>query len=268
MARTINDVYNELLAAKAAQPELNVLTSTSNTAIWRMLLYVVAVVIHSAEVILDNLKGEIEQIKANSYIGSTTWYRDQAFKYQHGYLIELVDGLPGYSTDDPAARIITRGACQPGPDRNVIIKVAKGSTGSLTPLSAAELAGVQAYYDGITLAGVGVSCVSSNADQIRITADVYYDAQIPSTDIVTEAEQLYAELYQQLPFNSQILVSQLVDQLQACTGVVDVHNVVVEVNSGAGWTTVDREFVPVSGYTEMGTGADSLGSTLSFIPNV
>ena len=82
--RTIEDIYNEILTAKESQSELAVLNSESKTAIWRLLLYAVAVSIWTLENILNisinQQNNFIKQIKIHSF----SWYSLYAKKFQNG----------------------------------------------------------------------------------------------------------------------------------------------------------------------------------------
>jgi hypothetical protein len=49
MARSIEEIYNEMLAEKANHSQLDSLTSTSQAAVWRGLFWVVAFGIYTLE---------------------------------------------------------------------------------------------------------------------------------------------------------------------------------------------------------------------------
>ncbi len=62
MARTVTEIYNDLLAQKEATPELAGLTSTAKTAIWRLWLYIVAYVIALHEALWDKKANELTEL--------------------------------------------------------------------------------------------------------------------------------------------------------------------------------------------------------------
>jgi len=53
MARTIEQIQTSLLTEKANVTELAGLTSSSKTAIWRLMIYIMSFAIYAFEVILD-----------------------------------------------------------------------------------------------------------------------------------------------------------------------------------------------------------------------
>lgn len=60
MARTIQQIQQEILTAKAKEPALSELNSTSKTAIWRLWTYITAFAIWTLEKIFDQHRKEID----------------------------------------------------------------------------------------------------------------------------------------------------------------------------------------------------------------
>ena len=54
MARSIEQINNEIIKAKESEPALVGLTSTSKVAIWRLWAYITAFVIYILELIFDS----------------------------------------------------------------------------------------------------------------------------------------------------------------------------------------------------------------------
>ena len=62
MSRTINDIYQQMLAAKEADSRLSVLTSNSSAAVWKLLLYVAAASVWVVEERFDMFRAEITDL--------------------------------------------------------------------------------------------------------------------------------------------------------------------------------------------------------------
>ena len=60
MARTITEIFNDMVARKDAEASLSGLTSASQSAIWRLLFWVQAQSINLFEQLMDALKVEIQ----------------------------------------------------------------------------------------------------------------------------------------------------------------------------------------------------------------
>ena len=59
MARTVETIYADLLARKEADTNLNELSSTSKTAIWRLWIYIVAYATNVLEMLFDSHATEV-----------------------------------------------------------------------------------------------------------------------------------------------------------------------------------------------------------------
>lgn len=66
MARTVEQIQNEILKAKETEASLNGLNSTSKVAIWRLWVYITAFVIWTLEKIFDEYKKEVSKPYPNS----------------------------------------------------------------------------------------------------------------------------------------------------------------------------------------------------------
>ena len=60
MARTINEIQNEIITSLNGKKDISL--STSKVAEWRLWTYVIAVTVHSFELILDVFKSEIDTL--------------------------------------------------------------------------------------------------------------------------------------------------------------------------------------------------------------
>ena len=69
MARSIQDIQQEIYQSKENEPALNELNSTSKTAIWRLMIYIVSVAIWTLEKIFDLHKKEVDEMLAIPMVG-------------------------------------------------------------------------------------------------------------------------------------------------------------------------------------------------------
>jgi len=224
MARSISVIKQQLIDQKNATPELSELNSTSQTAIWNLWLYIQAVAINIFEQLQDAYKIEIETIADSSIPNTDAWVQAQAFKFQYGDNIQLINLVPTYTTINATKQIITRCSVKTDNNRICQIKVAKES-GALDSL---ELTALESYYNYIGNAGISYNLISAPADKIEIIAEVFYDAQFVSTisaNVTTALNNYFANL----SFDGVVYVSKIEDSIQGVTGVKDIK--ISEVNT-------------------------------------
>lgn len=85
MARSIQDIQQEIYQAKENEPALNELNSTSKTAIWRLMIYIVSVAIWSLEKLFDLHKKEVDERLSELKPHTARWYRNKALAFQYGF---------------------------------------------------------------------------------------------------------------------------------------------------------------------------------------
>jgi len=284
MARTIGTIYGEIVAYKDSQSAisalapsadteqllLSALTSTSKVAIWRLWAYITAVAIFTHEVLWDLFRAEV-QAKADAAIaGTALWYRQQVFAYQHGdtLVYDPDTGKYGYAALDEPSQIVKRCAVIEGPDGVVAFKVAGLSSGVPVGLSAPEVTALAQYIKKIRFAGTRFSLTSGNGDIIRIQATIYYDGVVPLATITANVKAAIESYIGALPFNGELLLSRLTDEVQAVDGVVDfvLASVQTKTVPTDPYTPINRLHVPVYGYYNIDTaGGNTLDDTLTFV---
>ena len=257
MARTIKQIQDSIVAAKTADSVLAGLSSTSMVAIWRLWTYVVAVCMWVQETAFDAHKAEVSAMIAALKPHSLQWYVQKAKAYQYG--ITLPDDSVTYALVPPAdtAVLIVTNAAAVELGGVVRIKVAKGSAGALSPLSGGQLAAFTAYMNRVKDAGVRLQLTSGNADNLRLTTEVYYDplildntgARLDGTSATPVKDAINAYL-SSLPFNGLFVVNELMAYVRDnVEGVVIFSSPVVQANYGATpYVGVDVEYVPDAGY--------------------
>lgn len=260
MARTIEEIRAEIIAAKESELGLADLSSTSATSVWRLWVYVVAVAIWALEKIFDAHIAEVRGIIASEKPHTTRWYATMAKRFQLGFSLAIEqDYYNNTSYPEPivASSKIIKQAAVTETANGLRVKVAKEESGSdLGPLTPAELDGFAAYMAQIKDAGVRLYISSTVPDQLKLSLTIYYDPLILSatgerldgSDTAPVATAI-TNFLKALPFNGLYLNSRLVDALQAVQGVVNPHLVSAQARYGAlSFAPVAVEYQPDAGY--------------------
>jgi hypothetical protein len=285
MARPIDTIQQLMLADIAADPVLTPadmsqpgLRSTSKRAFYRLLTRVFATCAFLLESLMDIYKASVENTASTAAAASAAWLQNQVFKFQYDasapQIVQLINFAPAYPVVDASKQIISRCSVVTTVAGQTLIKVATGSTPSA--LSAPQLSALQNYVNTI---GATISYVvtSTNADELYIQADVYYQGQysaIISTNVIAAINIFLAAL----PFNGSLKVSDIESAIKSVQGVNDVilKNVIARKDSTS-FTSgtflvqnqqwISRIWATVSGYiiSETTTGK-TLTDSLNFIP--
>jgi hypothetical protein len=224
MARSIEEILNQILDAKNSEPALVSLNSSSKVSLYRLFAWCVATATHIHERTWELFKADLEKIADEANVGTAKWLQRKVLEFQHGSSLVVVNDTVKYNTIDNTKRIITRCSIKENSsNRNVSVKVAKSDgLGGLTKLDTAETAGLKSYLNQIKMAGTKLIITTLDADRIAINADVYYDAAyLPATvksNVITAINSYLANI----DFNGNIYLSQLTDVIQSVEGVKDV----------------------------------------------
>lgn len=175
MSRTVSEIKQVIIDEKNAQPELTALNSPSQTAIWNLWAYIIAVFTWFHERLWDAFKQEVEERIAQSKPGTPQWYHSKFLEYQYGYTLQIDNYQASYAVVDENARIIKRAAIVEQTNGIVLIKVAKENAGAPVPLSVPELTAFAAYIDDIKYAGTITNIISLPSDKLRCYVTVYYN---------------------------------------------------------------------------------------------
>ena len=252
MAREIKTIYNEMIAEKATMSSLNGLqpasdnaanllsdlSSGSKVAMWRLLFYIMAVGIWIHEKIFDTHKAAIELRAAELYVGTVIWYHAQCFLFQFGDTLTWNGTKYNYSTITPANQIIKRASVTEVAGQ-LVVKVAKLSAGLPIKLTATELNAFTAYLTMVKFAGTNLSVISRDADLLKIYYSVKYDplvlsasGELLSTAGVYPVQDAINSYIQNLPFDGNLNLTQLTDEIQKAQGVIDPVVGVAEAKYG------------------------------------
>jgi hypothetical protein len=291
MARTVAQIQATIVAAIAADATLpnairaqasaydpNAQLSTSKRAFWNLITYIVASAQGIEEQLMDSFKADIEELAATVPPGTPEWVQAKILLFQYDesnpQIIQLVDLVPQYLQFIPSDQIVSRCSVTTDLSGNVTIKVATGNPpAALTDL---QLAALQDYINTIGFAGITYTCTTANPDQLYIAANIYYQGQY-SAVIQANVIAAITNYLAAIPFDGDVLLSDLEAAIKAVPGVVDVvlqkvgarqdGNPLNMANLVNNSQILNRLWNTVSGYIigETSNG-NTLSSTLNFLP--
>ena len=274
MARTIDDINNEIISRVTADPALSDLTSSSTTAIWKLWSFVVSAVTWTLEKLFDEHKGEVTGLIEGMKPGSLKWYAAKALEFQYGY--DLAPDEDHYDntglTDEQilAAKVVTYCAVVEQ-DKVLRVKVARTVGDDLAPLTADQKAAFTEYMKRVTYAGVKLVIDSLSPDGLKLSLKVYYNPLVLGQDgsrldgTVSDpiGDAIHAYL-RALPFNGTLVLAYLIDALQQVDGIVIPHLVDAQAQYGLfPYAAINVQYNPDAGYLRLLQDSDL---TVEYIP--
>lgn len=226
MARSITTIQDEIITQ--VQTDIPSLTSSSQTAIWRLWTYIVATAIFIHESLWDIFKADLTTLVNNARVGTAQWLQAKALEFQYStaepQILQVVDFAPQYAVVDESLRIVKSSAVKQQSNRRVIVKVAKDDgSGGLTALNGTELSAFRSYIKAIQFAGTSVDVQSLEADRLLLDMEVFFDGQYVQTNVATNIKTALSNYLSALPFDGVVLRTTLIDIIQSVDGVVDVR---------------------------------------------
>jgi len=258
MARSISEINQSILLDISNDPGLSMLNSTSKTAVYRLLTYIISVAIWLHEKLWDQAKSELQQLVDYAIPGGLKWYQQKALEFQLGFTPQPLNNFQVYSSIDESKQIIKYSSATES-NGAVIVKVAKDNNGSPEVLTNDERDAFQAYMALIKFAGTKLYVRSGAGSAITIEATIYVNPlyitsagfQVGS-DVVKPVEAAIKDYVSNLTWNGIFYKSALVDAIQKVEGVMDVVLTTVTttetaVNNGQS-VTINRIHEPYNGY--------------------
>lgn len=266
MARTIEQIQNEILKAKETEVSLNGLNSTSKVAIWRLWAYITAFVIWTLEKIFDEYKKEVSEALSEQKPHTARWYRNKALAFQYGFDLhsetDLFDNTGKSKEEIENSKIIKYSAVtEVETESRLIVKIATEQGGELQPISQGQKASFDAYINEIRDAGVRITTINYLPDILKFQMKIYRDPLVLDENgqsILTgekPVEKAIKEYFKKLPFNGELVLAHLVDALQQVEGVKIPHIILAEskwidagVNDYGNYQPIEVKTIPISGY--------------------
>lgn len=263
--RTLQEIQTEILQAKEAEPLLSELNSNSKTAIWRLWIYIISFAIFTLEKIFAQHKKEVDFLLSELKPHTARWYRNKALAFRYGVdLLPDSDQYPPLPLEGDGGRIIKYSAVIETENGQLIVKIATERGGKLQPISASEKQAFEAYIAQIKDAGVRIAVINYLPDRLILDLEIYYDPlvldengthRLSGEKPVEIAIQNYMK---KLPFNGEMILAHLVDELQKVEGVKIPH--LIQARSAwinpeiGGYGTpqpISVAAIPESGYFEV-----------------
>lgn len=272
MARSIQTLYDLIVAEKTATSELDGLTSNSATAIWRLWAWVTASVLYTVEVMHDLFKAEISMLLQILKPGTLPWYQALCKAFQYGHALQWLDGKYVYAAIDDAAKIVKQCSVTEGL-RGLVIKVATETAGQLQPLSVPQEAAFTSYISRRKYAGTKVVIINSVANSLKVIGTIIYDPLVIAADGTDIASNLRTidlaiqNFLRNLPFNGRLRITSLIDAIQAVEGVYDVSLHAWNKYAAYPYAEIEVSHIPESGYFKIDP-AFPLSANLTYQANV
>ena len=249
MARSINDIQKEILAARNTAAELSTLeiltdseqtilsaNSSSKVSIWRRWVWVFSFGQFVLEQYWDAFRVEMEARIAQSRVHTPKWYREKALDFLFG--VPLVQDKDYYNlsllTDAEilAAKIVANAASvrvvQNGYG-TLRLKVVRNVDGEYSPLLPEQIDALNVYFnEHVADAGTVVNVTTGNADLLKLKLDIYYDPLILAADgsrldgtnltpVTTQIKQYLKSIDFE---NGKLILTYLTDKLQKVDGII------------------------------------------------
>lgn len=279
MARAIEIIQNEIKTAIRTYSSLDAYKfpedGGSKVSVFNVMVFVISAAIFTFETMMDILQASIQSIADSAPSGNAKWVQRQILNFQFGDVIQLVDFVPTYSPVDETHRIVTQCSVKQLTSGFLAIKVAKGTSPSLGPLSGPELSALKDYYfgtsttEGVGFAGVRTTFINANPDRMRVQATIYFFGQYVDADVntaVIDAINNFFATFSNTAFDGTVFMIKLVDAIQAVAGVsrvtlddIKARDATVSLGSA---TTIDPQgfYTTVAGYL---ISEDTSGNTLA-----
>jgi len=230
MSRTIKEIYAESVRERNLRMELSEFKSDSKLSILNGITWAFSAVIYSFETLLDVFAIDISTTINSRINGTPVYYANALLQYQKGDTLRVrEDGLAfGYASIDETKRIITQVSYSESTsdvnlDNKLILKVATGTKGNLSAISAEDLVMINAYIGQIKFAGTRIEVTSRCGDVLIPRVSVFYDGALPEAEIYDRIEERLNEYVMNIDFDAGIYVSKVIDAIKKVEHVTDVH---------------------------------------------
>ncbi|MDO4224795.1 MAG: nucleotidyltransferase, partial [Bergeyella zoohelcum] len=146
-------------------------------------------------------------------------------------------------------------------ESRLIIKIATEQGGELQPITTEQKASFEAYMKEIKDAGVKITVINYLPDILKLQMKIYRDPLVldeNGTSIRTgkkPVEEAIKTYLKNLPFDGELVLAHLIDELQKVEGVKIPHIILAEskwidasVNNYGNFQPIEVKTIPTSGY--------------------
>ena len=270
MARSVDTIYADLIAKKESDSNLDVLNSTSKTAIWRLWLYILAYATNVLESLFDKHYTEVTSIITELKPHTMRWYRQKALAFQYGFDLisdtDIFDNGTATEAQIEASKIIKYAAItEATTESRLVLKIAtEDNAGKLAPITSGQESAFIPYIEEIKDAGVAITVINYLPDILKLNLRIYYDPLVLTSTGVSiltgkkPVEDALNEFMKELPFNGELVLNSLIDKLQKTEGVKIPHLVQAAskwidtaLDDYGNFENISVKKIPVSGYFEI-----------------
>jgi len=266
--RTISQIHEDLLLEKAKIEELDALTSTASTAIWRLWLYLFAVGIWIHESLWLQKEIDLEVLAKETPSGTPLWYIRKAKEWQFGDSAAWNGNQYAFDPVNPSNRIVSHAAVVVEGSQ-VNLKVAKTGSSGLEKLTTPEKTALDGYMNDIKFVGTALNTISEDPDDLKMSATIYVDATIINPadgTLVTDGSTLpvndaVTEYLESLDFGGTLRVAELSKRILDVEGVTNVSISGLWAKYGVlSYFDAGTNYNAFAGYMTL----DTVGSTLTY----
>jgi hypothetical protein len=272
MARTTQQIQDQITAVKDATPGLDALNSVSNSAIWRLWVFLTAQLFNYMETIWDKFQTVIQAIIDNNQYGNDPWWQRKVLAFQYGDLLAFINNIYQYPVIDPSKQVVKFCSITSNGGK-VQIKAAGAVAGQPVVLTSDQVAGLLSYCKNIRPSGVKFTVQSLVADDLKMYLNVYYDAAGDINVIkaaVKAAIQNYLSNLNNInagTFDGTFYATSLTDAIQVVPGLignkVDILQLAAK-NGPDAYTVFTSSYQPKAGYFMIDSGYP-LDTTINYI---
>ena len=293
--RTLSEIYDALALEKANMDELKDyythywndrsvlddtqtlmedLSSKSKVAIWRLLLWVVAVAIWVHEGLWFIFKSEVDTALNSQIAHTARWYQQESLKFQYGdeLIWNSADGKYEYSVYDPDKQIIKQ--CSVVDDRGIVkLKVATyNSSQKLIPLDNGQMTAFEAFWKKFKDAGVILEVISVSPDLLHLAYDVRIDPTIlkPDGSLISDSsvfpvEDAINNYIANLDFDGKFSLEECDAAIRSATGVTDLMRTMAQSKKYNGvYKDIEMSIISYAGYFAIDDNYP-LSNTISYV---
>ena len=265
---TTEEIYKQIINEKenGNYTPLDELTSESKVSVWRTFVYIFAYFSVTIRELFTSFVEYVESVFAKNQPGTLYWWIEQIKKFQYGDTLEFLDGVFKYSIIDEEKQIVKQIALE-SLDRLLTFKVASmDDSNNLIPLTTPQVEALTAYVDKIKFPGTNISIISQEADNLRLTYRVYYNAQIHKIDLDAAIRAVANNYLSKLVFNGKFSITGLTDEFQKINGVI---NPVCTIAEAKNHYEAESDYAAIMDYYIAAAGYMMINQlNLEFIPDV
>ena len=242
-------------------------SSPSLVAVWRLWAYLITDAIYTLENLWDAFKAMVIALVDAQQVMRLKWYQQQALLFQYGDPLEWINEQYTYSIIDESKRVVARASASEVAG-GVRMKVAVLDNGQLAIMPTTQLSAFGSYMQKKKPAGVNVTCVSYDADNLRFYYTIFYDPLRLRADVKLAVEAAINNYRDALEFEGIINLTRLTDAIQKASGVIDPQLTGADARYGAlPFSAINREYKTNAGYYVIDP-AFPLTDTITYLPYV